>query len=336
MASFKKNMGFKWGVIGPGQIARDFIHDMALVQDEDTKVTAVVSHRLEGAKRFAEDHGIHAWFDDMERLFSEAPPDIVYVATPHPMHHRYALACLERGIAVVCEKPLAMNREEAAALVNAARTHGTFLLEGMWIRYLPSVKQVLELVDAGAIGRISSVTANMSYRAPRDKGNRFYDPNLGGGSLLDLGIYPVYLSLLLLGNPSHILATAFLSPEGIDKGCAVLLAYGTDSYAIAESSIVKETDKTATLWGGQGRITIRAPWNEKTEGIELEKYGEETHFYPCEWEGRGFQFEIEETLHCIREGRVESPLHSHAASLALVGVLDEIRRQTGIIYPADP
>jgi predicted dehydrogenase len=176
----------------------------------------------------------------------------------------------------------------------------------------------------------------MSFRAPRDSGNRFYDPALGGGSLLDLGIYPVYLALLMMGEPDSVQAHAVLSETGVDEGCVVILGYGKKkAYAVAESSLVKETDKTAVIWGEKGSITLEAPWNEKPPGIRVQRYDGKPLFYPLQWPGRGFQYEITEALNCVAGGRIESPLHDHARSLALARLLDEIRRQTAIYYPGE-
>ena len=336
MTVVRNDVGFKWGVIGPGQIARDFIHDMSLVTEFANTIVAVLSNRLTEAQDFSHEYGVPYAFDQAEQMLREAKPDIVYVATPHPMHHDYTVRCLEKGVAVVCEKPLALNAGQSMQMIGAARDTGAFLLEGMWIRYLPSIRRVLTLLEEEKIGKIQSVTANMSYRAPRNKNNRFYNPDLGGGSLLDLGIYPVYLAVLLLGEPDRIQATALLSPKGIDTSCAVTLVYEAKrAYALAESSITKETDKTAVIWGEKGKITILAPWNERSEGVALTRYDGKTEYYPCAWEGRGFQYEITEALRCISEGKIESDLHDHQESLVLMRVLDEIRRQTGISYPME-
>ncbi|GAA4313742.1 Gfo/Idh/MocA family oxidoreductase [Compostibacter hankyongensis] len=325
----------KWGIVGPGKIARAFVQDLARADDRPHRVTAVMSHHLNDAEEFAAKHGIPYFFDSLKAMLSTAPPDIVYIATPHAAHYSQTMECLERGIPVLCEKPLALNLRQAEEMITTARMHGTFLLEGMWIRFLPSLRKVLELLQQGVIGKVNGVVADMSYKAPRDQKNRFYNPALGGGSLLDLGIYPVYLALLILGEPVYLKATASLSAEQIDEGCMIILKYTGGAYALLQSSIVKETEKQARLYGEKGFITIQTPWNEKPAGITVTLYHGESQTYPCTWEGRGFQYEIAEAGRCLSAGKTESDLHNHAISLSLMSLLDDIRAQAHIRYPAD-
>lgn len=334
MEAVQHDTGFKWGLIGPGQIARDFVCDMALVRDYPSRVTAVVGKGLEDARTFSEAHGIPAYYGDLNRMIEQARPDVVYVATPHTTHSTYTLACLERGIPVLCEKPLGVTEAEVRQMVELSERRGVFLLEGMWIRYLPSISRLKALLRQGVVGRIRAVTADMSFRAPHEEGSRFYNPELGGGSLLDLGIYPVYLALLLLGEPETIQARALLTTGRVDEDCAVILGYqARHAYALAESSLVRETGREAVVWGETGRLTIRSPWNEKSPALSLSFYGGETVHYPLAWEGRGLQFEITEVLRCVTEGRRESESHPHGMSIRLAGVLDEVRRQAGVVYP---
>lgn len=334
MRTAKHDSGFKWAVIGPGQIARDFMYDIALVEGFHPEVCAVLSPDGAEARAFADRYHIPGAYTDVGRMLAETSPDMVYIATPHSFHCIYTLQCLEAGAGVLCEKPLGINGRQVEEMVRASRTGRTFLMEGMWIRYLPSIHRLMALLAAGTIGAIRSLEANMSFRAPRDSENRFYDPGLGGGSLLDLGIYPVYLALLLMGEPDSVQAHALLGETGVDEGCVVILGYGKkNAYALVESSLIKETNKTAIIWGEKGSITVEAPWNEKPPGIRVQLYEGQPDFYPLQWPGRGFQYEIGEALRCVLQGRIESPLHDHARSLALARLLDEIRRQTAIYYP---
>lgn len=335
MAPVQKNTrSLHWAIVGPGQIAHQFIEDMRYVSGYDCDVTAVMSRSLREAEEFAGQYHIPAYFDNLEKMLTHHSPDVVYIATPHADHFDQAAACLRRQIPVLCEKPFALNEEQGKQLIRLSREQNTFLMEGMWIRFLPDIKQVITLLEENSIGSLNSVVADMSYQAPRDKNNRFYDPSLGGGSLLDLGIYPVYLAMLTLGLPDRIKAGALLSEEGIDKSCAMILEYNSGAYAVLESSIIKETGKSATLFGSKGKIIIEPPWNEKPKGISV-VYNDYVRDYPCSWDGRGFQYEMEEVADCLSNGKIESPLHSHQQSLTLLHIMDEIRRQTGITYPAD-
>lgn len=322
----------KWGIIGPGNIATAFIADMALVTESSNSVVAVMSNDMEEAAQFAEAYSIPQYFGHVKEMLENSPVNVVYVASPHSAHYRESMACLRQNIPVLCEKPMALNLEQAKEMIATARKHHTFLMEGMWIRFLPSIQMVLELLKQGIIGKAKSIIANMSYVAPKEKDNRFYNPELGGGSLLDLGIYPVYLSLLILGNPDIIRAGAQLSSEGIDENCHVIFNYPDRSFALLESSIIKNTSKEAHIYGGKGSITILKQWNEKPESIMVSLHNGVTTQYPCHWEGRGFQFEMAEVARCLSANQIESDLHSHLNSLQLISTLDKIRETANIVY----
>jgi predicted dehydrogenase len=326
---------FKWGIIGPGSIARDFTDDLKYV-NRPQKITAVLSHREESARKFAEEFKIQAYYTDINRFLQEADIDAVYIASPHTSHYEQTLACLHRQIPVLCEKPLVINAEQAKNLVEAAEENNTFLLEGMWIRFLPSIHKLLDLIASGAIGKLVSVKASMSYKAPEDPENRYYNPELGGGSLLDLGIYPVFLSTLLMGKPDRIHAVGKLSDEGIDETCAVLFKYDDGRHAMLESSIITQTELSAEIAGDNGVIKILSPWNEKPESIRVTMYDEDRTAtdYPCEWEGRGFQYEVEEVLSCLNNKQIYSNQYSHQFSLDVMEIMDKIRKQLHVTYNA--
>lgn len=325
----------RWSIIGPGQIAHHFIEDMPLATNSQNEVIAIMSNDLSEAADFTKKYNIPQYFDSLAEMLEMSHPDIVYIATPHAAHYGQANICLQYKIPVLCEKPFAINKEQAKGIIHTSQENSTFLMEGMWIRFLPDIKFILALLEQNAIGKLNSLIADMSYRAPKDLNNRFYNPALGGGSLLDLGIYPVYLSLLSLGIPDNIKATALLSESLIDISCAVIFEYVSKAYALLESSIIKNTSKQAIIYGEDGWILIRKPWNEKPPGIVVSLYEGSEVEYPFEWEGRGFQFEIQEVVDCLTQGLIECPLHNHDQSLTLMGLMDEIRRQTGITYPSE-
>jgi len=327
---------FKWGIIGAGNIAKDFLEDLKHLADQPQKVTAVVSHTITGAKDFASQCGVPLYYDDMEKFINDTKVDAVYIATPHTSHYEQALVCLQNKIPVLCEKPMAINSEQAKDLIRESAGSETFLMEGMWIRFLPSIKQVIELVQKDTIGQVIAIKATMSYKAPSDPGNRFFNPGLGGGSLLDLGIYPVYLSLLLLGRPAKIKALCKLSDKQIDESCAMLFQYEGGQYAILDSSIIVQTDQTATIYGDKGTIKILEQWNERPAGIVLQLYNGEVKKYPCQWQGRGLQYEVEEAVRCIKNKQLQSDLLSHQVSIDLAEIMEDIRRQVNITYEREP
>lgn len=328
---------FKWGIIGPGSIAKDFIDDLKYVKTPQT-VQAVLGRREEQTKEFAEEFNIPQHFTDINIFIKESKPDAVYIATPHTLHFEETLICLQNKIPVLCEKPLAINSEQVEKMMEAAAANSTFLLEGMWIRFLPSITKLLELVESDAIGKIITVKASLTFKAPEDEDNRYFNPELGGGSLLDLGVYPVFLCLLLLGKPATIKAVARLSEEGVDETCAVLFGYDGGETAVIDSSFITETDAIAEVSGEKGVIKILSPWNEKPDGIQVILYTDDPEKekditeYPCEWEGRGFQFEVEEVISCLGNKQIESNLLCHHFSLDLMETMDEIRKQIHVKY----
>lgn len=326
---------FKWGIIGPGQIATEFADDIKLTENKGQVIQSVLGHTLDQAKSFAEEKKAPQYFDKIDAFLQQSNINAVYVATPHTLHHDEVLQCLARKIPVLCEKPLAINRQQVKEMIDASEKNNTFLMEGMWIRFLPSIKKVLSLIDEDAIGNVLCVKADMSYRAPRDADNRFFNPEKGGGSLLDLGIYPVYLAHLLLGRPNTIQAWARLTNKYIDEGCAALFHYANGVYAVIESSLIIQTEWEAVIYGDKGKIRILRPWNEMPSAIEVEVYDGKNTTHQCQWQGRGLQYEIDEVYACIQKGKIESEHFCHHFSLDLIDTMDEIRRQTGIRYAED-
>lgn len=326
---------FSWGIIGPGNIATTFADDLELIKTARHRISAVLSHSLEKAAAFAHQEDAPQYFEDIDAFLAQGKMDAVYIATPHPLHYEESIRCLQHRLPVLCEKPMAMNHLQVQQMVDTATHYRSFLMEGMWIRFLPSIQKILSLIESNAIGQVLSIKADMSYKAPYDPESRYFNPSKGGGSLLDLGIYPVFLAHLLLGKPTGIKAVALLSDQWIDKACAAVLEYANKGYALAESSLVTQTERTATIYGETGRLYIATPWNEKPASIVHTPYEGREVSFPCEWEGHGLQFEAEEVYHCIKQGKLYSEHYCHQFSLDLVATLDAIRQQTRIKYPAD-
>ncbi|MEO5564764.1 MAG: Gfo/Idh/MocA family oxidoreductase [Chitinophagaceae bacterium] len=321
----------KWGIIGPGNIAHTFVNDLSFVKGEQ-RVTAVLGHNTQKTFDFAKEYDIPDYYSSLDDFLKNKNMDAVYIATPHPHHYEQALACLQNKIPVLCEKPMTINADQCRHLIGAAKQNNTFLMEGMWIRFLPSIQLTLRMIQQGLIGKVTSLRASMSFKAPHDSESRFFDPELGGGSLLDLGIYPVFLALLIMGKPCSVKAIGKLSEEGVDEACSILLHYKNGSHATLESSLVSTLEVPAEIVGEKGIIKILNPWFEKAAGIELQLYGEGKIIYPCHWEGHGLYLEIEEVIKCVENGQVFSELLSHDFSLHMIKILDEIRNQINVTY----
>jgi predicted dehydrogenase len=321
----------KWGIIGPGSIAMQFTRDLAMSKYKH-RVTAIVGNDSESTRKFAKEFDIEEVYTDVSQLIAGANINVVYVATPHPLHYEAVIECLNHNIPVLCEKPLTINAEQCNDLIRTARNKKTFLMEGMWLRFLPSIQQLLQIVQRGTIGKILSIKASISYKAPEDDDNRYFDPEKGGGSLLDLGIYPVFLSMLLLGKPSVIKAIGHLTDKGVDEWASILFKYPDGQHAVLASSLVVETNLPAEIIGEKGTIRILDPWFEKSPGVEVTTAEEGSIVYPSQWEGHGLYFEVDEVIEQLNKKNICSDQMPHDFSFSILNVMDEIRKQINVTY----
>jgi predicted dehydrogenase len=244
----------RWGILATGSIAAAFTEDLGLLPDAE--VFAVASRTQAAADAFAARYGIPHAYGDWEQLAADERVDVVYVATPHSAHHDAAALCLDAGRAVLCEKPLTMDAAEARALVELARGRGVFLMEAMWMRCNPAIRRIVEVIGDGAIGAVQTVHADFGILGPTDPAHRLRNPALGGGALLDLGVYPVSFAHLLLGRPAQVRAWSSLTPEGVDANTGVLLGYQDGALAALSCGIVAGTPCRAVVAGEGGRIEL--------------------------------------------------------------------------------
>jgi predicted dehydrogenase len=319
----------RWGVLATGGIAAQFAADLALV--EGAEPAAVGSRSRESAEAFAERFGFVRAHGSYEALAADDEVDVVYVATPHAMHFDAALACVEAGKGVLVEKPVTLDLPQAARLVAAAREREVFLMEAMWMRMNPAIRKIAELVDDGAIGWISAVHADFGLHGPFPPEHRLRDPKLGGGALLDLGVYPINLVHLILGAPIEVRSWAHLTPEGVDENTGVLMGYQNGAIAALTCSINGESRNAASLTGTEGRIDLPPGFFVPRE-FTLTRSGKAPETYQFPFEGNGYQFEAAEVQRCLLAGELESPLMPHATTLEIMGLLDTIREEIGVTY----
>ncbi|GBC93044.1 1,5-anhydro-D-fructose reductase [bacterium HR15] len=325
-------MGFAWGILGTGKIARRFMQAVALVPD--ARVVAIGSRSPQTAEAFGEQFGIPRRYGSYDALLADPEVEIVYVATPHTLHAENTRAALQHGKHVLCEKPLTLNAHQAETLVVLARQRGLFLMEGMWTRCFPLMREVVARVQEGAIGTIRLIQADFGFRAPYNPEGRLLNPALGGGALLDVGVYPVALAFLFLGEPVRVLSTAHIGQTGVDEQCALLFEYADGALAVLSAAIQTDTPKEATLCGTRGRIRIHTPWWKPSEATLTHTDGSEERWqHP--YTGDGLQFEIRHVHECLRQGRTESPWMPLEESLRILRVLDQIRAQWGLVYPVE-
>lgn len=321
---------FNWGIIGPGKIARKFVGDLA--QIPDAKLHAVASRSEERARSFASEFSVPNYFGSYEAILNCPDIDAIYIATPHVGHMEYSIQCLNAGIPVLCEKPLAINSAQVAKMIEAAKANDTFLMEALWSRFLPSIKHSLELIEQGTIGNVKGIKADFGFQAAFNPDSRLFDNRLGGGSLLDIGIYPVLLSLLILGKPKKIQAAGHIGTTNIDEECAMIFTYENDAIAQLHSTIRYRTKTEAFISGDLGVIHLPTRWHEaKKMSLLIEgKRPKDIHFdYP----EKGYRFEIEEVMKCVRSGKKESSILPLSFSKDLMELLDVVRKEIGLKYP---
>ena len=250
----------RWGILGTGRVAGRFAQ--ALRELDDARLLAAGSRRLATAEAFARHHGVERAYGSYAQLAADPDLDIVYVASPHALHREHSLLCLEAGRAVLCEKPFALNATEAREVIASARSRGLFCMEAMWTRFLPAMRRLTELVDAGAIGELRMVTAQLGFPSEPDPSSRLFDPALGGGALLDLGVYPLALASQLLGRPVEVASAATLDATGVDEQSALLLRYEGGGIASLGASLRNLALNEAYIVGSTGQIRVHGPLNQ--------------------------------------------------------------------------
>ncbi|RTE52181.1 gfo/Idh/MocA family oxidoreductase [Arenibacter aquaticus] len=319
----------RWGIIGLGNIAHHFVKDLALVKD--ASISAVASRSMDKAKAFAEEYNVHFAFDSYNDLLESQEVDVVYIATPHTFHSELAILAMTHKKHVLCEKPMGVNAEEVKKMISASQENGVFLMEALWSRFNPSIVKVKDLIDQGEIGPLAYIHADFAFYAlDRDLKGRVLNPKLGGGSLLDIGIYPIFLSYLLLGKPKSILSTSHFHSNGAEVQTSMIFKY-PKAQAILYSGFTSKSEMKAEISGEKGSIFIPTRWHE-AQGFSMARNNEQEEF-SLPTTGRGYFHEINEVHQCIANGKLESDLWSHRNSLDLIELLDTVRKQNQIIFP---
>jgi predicted dehydrogenase len=321
----------RWGILATGGIAATFVKDLRLLPDAE--VVAVGSRTLDAAQRFAKTHDIERAYGSWAELAADPDVDVIYVATPHSHHHAATVVCLQAGKPALTEKPLTTDRASSLALVELARQRNAFFMEAMWTRCFPAVRRALDLVHDGAIGELVSVHADFGVATPYDPTHRLHARALAGGALLDLGVYPVTMAHLFLGEPSSIRAWGSLNQEGVDRSTAMLFGYDSGAFAALSCSVSGDSARHAVITGTRGRIEFPRHFFMPRR-FELYRDRSETpEVTDLPHEGMGYQFEAAEVHRCLRAGLLESPLVPHATTLSVMGILDRVLSDIGVSYP---
>jgi len=319
----------KWGIVGLGNIAVKFAEDMSLSQDAE--LFGVASREMDKALIFAKEFGAKKAFGSYDELINHPEVDVVYIATPHSMHYELTLKCIESGKAVLCEKPMGLDAIQVKEMIDFARSKKVFLMEGIWTRLIPATKTFLKLMDDKIIGEIKNVRADFGFASIHSKESRIFNKKLGGGSLLDVGIYPVYLSLLLLGEPKSIQVEAEMTDTGVDKNCTMMFHYENGAIANLFSSIAEKTPTDGEIVGTKGSIKLHSRFHHPQK-ITIDVNGEASKTIEENYRGGGYIHEIEEVNNCLFEGKTESDLLPLDISLRLSKILDLVKNEINLDY----
>jgi predicted dehydrogenase len=322
----------RWGILGTGNIASKFAAALAFAPGAELR--AVGSRSSDTARAFADRFGVPVAYGSYEALAADPEVDVIYISTPHPFHMENSLLCLDHGKAVLCEKPFTMNAREARKVIDTAREKNLFIMEAMWTRFFPAMVRVRSLLSDGAIGDVRMLSADFGYRAAFDPAGRLLNPALGGGALLDVGIYPLSLASMIFGTPNRVAALAHIGETQVDEQSAVILGYDAGELALLYTAVRTETPHEATIMGTEGMIRVPDPWWHPSSLIRVAPGGSR-QVDELPFEGNGMQFEAMEVMRCMLEGRLESEIMPLDETLSILTTMDEIRAQCELVYPAD-
>ncbi|MBS4201798.1 Gfo/Idh/MocA family oxidoreductase [Bacillus sp. FJAT-49732] len=319
----------KWGIMGPGNISRKFASD--LVQSENAELVAVASRTEGKAAAFASEFNIPKSYNSYDEFVQDPELEIVYIGTLHPQHKECVLQCLNAGKAVLCEKPFTMNAEEAEELIKVARENNTFLMEAMWTRYLPAVVKAMNWIKEGKIGEVNMLTSNFGFNVGWAPNSRLLDKKLGGGAMLDAGIYPISFASLIFGTqPTNIKSSAQIGETGVDEWFSALFEYGNGKTAMLNAGVRLNLSNDAFIYGTEGYIHL--PNFLFGEGAYLHRPGSDVEAFKDDRELNGYIYEAEEAMKCLREGKIESSIMPLDETYDIMETMDTLRKQWGLEY----
>jgi predicted dehydrogenase len=320
----------RWGVVATGNISTQFTADLAEL--DDAVVTAVASRSLESANAFADEHHIEHRYGDYRQLIESGTVDVLYIGTPHPQHYAIARTALQAGVAVLCEKPVTLTARQAKDLVAVAHEHNTLFAEAMWMRTNPVVQAMFADLAKGVIGEPMEALADFGFHKPQLPA-RLLDPALGGGALMDGGIYPMTFVHMALGRPDEIKAVGSLNADGIDLNVAMAWRYDSGAVAGLTCGLRSQNPWTASVSGPEGSLQLPNRFHHPDHYVRSTASGQERIDVPTH--GRGYHYEAAEVMRALRAGQIECPALPHAATIEILELLDETRRQIGVVYPGD-
>lgn len=322
----------RWGILGTGNISRQFAAGLSVLSDAE--LVAVGSRRQQTADAFGDSFNVPHRHATYEALANDPDVDAVYVGTPHHLHYENTLMCLEAGKAVLCEKPFAINAIQTQEMIEAARSRDLFLMEAMWTRFMPVMTHIRELLADGTLGEVRMISADFGFRTELNPESRLFRPEMGGGGLLDVGVYPVSLASMVFGAPARIATMAHLGETGVDEQAAIILSYEQGQLATLMSAIRTDTHNEAILIGTEGRIHIHPQWWYPEKFTLYRKNGNNETVHRA-YEGNGYNYEAVEVMDCLRAGKLESDIMPLDETLSIMRTLDAIRAEWGLKYPIE-
>ncbi|MCB8978201.1 MAG: Gfo/Idh/MocA family oxidoreductase [Ardenticatenaceae bacterium] len=322
----------RWGILATGWIADQLAE--AITSQRDAECLAVGSRSQASADAFGEKWHIPRRYPTYEALAADPDVDVIYIATPHNLHYENMKLCLNAGKHVLCEKPLTVNAAQAKECLELAKEKGLFLMEAMWMKFIPAVQQMQKWVADGRIGTVRLVQANFAFNIPFDPHGRLYDPELAGGALLDMGIYTSTLAHLVLGKPDSILSAANLGETGVDELNTAIWQYADGTQAVLTSTQRLERPCDAFITGTDGYIKLHSNfWHSRK--LTLKQRGQAKEVVQIPYDGNGYGYQVREVHDCLRAGKLESAVVPHADTLEIMTLLDEMRGQWGLVYPEE-
>ncbi len=322
----------RWGFLSAGKIAATIAADF---QFAGLHIQAVGARDLAKANAFADTFGIANRHQGYEALVNDPEVDVVYVSTPQSMHARDALLAIEAGKHVLLEKPFTLTQADAKKVAEAAARKNVFIMEAMWTRFLPTMVEIFKAINAGELGEIQSVIADHTQYLPPERVERLWSPELGGGALLDLGIYPVSFATRIFGIPDKAIGSGNLTDTHLDKVSTLIFEYKSGARALLHTSMVTAGPVTASIMGTKGHIEIDTPFYEQTTFTHYDSMNKVVRRYEDKIQGRGMQYQAIHVEECINKGLLESPIMSLKETVAIMGVMDDLRKQIGIKFSTE-
>jgi predicted dehydrogenase len=321
---------YNWAILGCGRIARKFAGDLKLLPN--VRLYAAASRSIENARAFASDLGFEKAYGSYEEMVNDDQVDVVYIASPHSHHCEHALLCLNHKKAVLCEKAFAINSKEVSQMIDAARKNNMFLMEAFWTRFQPSFQKVLDVICTGELGALKLVRSDFAFNAEFNPERRLYNPALGGGSLLDIGIYPVFMSLATLGKPSEIKTMAKFSSTGSEESIMMMFSYPGGEIASLVSSFDCHSSTQTEFSFENGFVRLNRRFYTPTTLTYWKNWEQEQTIAFEKGAGFGYDREAAHVMDCLDAGKTESDLMPLQLSSDLMEILDRVRKDAGIVF----